>query len=63
MIYFGSGISLNLPEFAPLWKRALFSIMPTGCMNNTVKVITGFELNGMGITMSTLRRDYRNYNT
>ena len=63
MIYFGSGISLQLPEFAPYWKRVLFSIMPTGCMNNTVKVITGFELNGMGINMNTLHRDFRNYNT
>jgi hypothetical protein len=32
-------------------------------MNNTVKVITGFELNGQGIDMYTLHRDYRNYNT
>merc|ERR1740139_1596718 len=30
-------------------------------MYNTIKVITGFELNGMGIDTTTIHRDYRNY--
>jgi hypothetical protein len=60
-IYFGSGLMLNLPEYAPFWKRVAVSVFPTGCMYNTIKVITGFELNGMGIDMDSIHRDYRNY--
>jgi ATP-binding cassette subfamily A (ABC1) protein 3 len=30
-------------------------------MQQTIKVITGFENNGLGITMSTIDKEYRNY--
>ena len=32
IVYFGSAISLNLPEFAPFWQKCLMSLFPTACM-------------------------------
>jgi len=60
-IYFGSSITLNIQEHAPYWQKVLVSIFPTAAMNQTVKVMMGYEINGQGIQMDTLYRDYRNY--
>ena len=60
-IYFGSSVTLNLQEHAPYWQKVCISCFPTAAMNQTIKVMMGFELNGMGIEMHNLNRAYRNY--
>ena len=62
IIYFGTAMSFNVGENAPTWKKFMISLSPTACMTQTLKVILGLELNGLGVTMGTLDKDYRNFN-
>ena len=60
IVYFGT-ITLNVPEHAPYWQKVSMSLFPTACMTQTVKVMTGFELNDDGIDMDGLHRVYRSW--
>jgi len=37
------------------------ALFPTTCMASMVKVIIGFETNGLGINMDNLNRDYKQF--
>jgi hypothetical protein len=59
-VYFGS-ITLQVPEHAPMGQKIAMSLFPTAAMTQTVKVMTGFELNNDGIDMTSLGRNYRQF--
>jgi hypothetical protein len=61
IVYFGT-ITLQVPEHAPMSQKIGMSVFPTACMTQTVKVMTGFELNNDGIKMDSLGRNYREFN-
>jgi len=62
IVYFGSALTLQVGEQAPTWKKFLMALSPCACMQATVKVIAGFEGNGVGVTMDHLSQSYRNWN-
>jgi len=54
IIYFGTAVTFSVGENATTWKKVAFSLAPTSAMAQTIKVITGMELNGLGIQVYNL---------
>ena len=61
IFYFGTAVSFSTGENATTFTKVACSLAPTSAMAQTVKVITGMELNGLGIDLSNIDKRYRNF--
>jgi len=61
VIYFGSSMSFVMGENASAGSKIVNAFSPTTCMSSIVKVIIGFESNGLGVTLGNLNRDFKNF--
>lgn len=48
-------------ENASATTKIFVALSPTTCMSSIVKVIIGFESNGLGVTLENMNRDYKNF--
>jgi hypothetical protein len=58
-VYFFSSAGFVVGEDASAVAKGIGALFPTTCMASMVKVIIGFEANGLGLTMDNLGKDYK----
>jgi hypothetical protein len=61
VVYFGSSMTFVMGENASASMKIVNAFSPTTCMSSIVKVIIGFESNGLGISLDNLDRDFKNF--